>query len=180
MGDFFANYFSGAASFTIYSRTKEYCAERNILCRPHILDAAVTGGISGAMSGSLISFGSARKSHLLTLAPHHLLTSLLSNSIRAREGYFYPSAVNLKYPSMKSSLSYPLSCRFEDSWSIVLLQLKGFLWCDRLGRRKLLGKFSGRMVWEGCILASSFTSVRFSPEFGSRRHLSGVVADSIV
>ncbi|KAF5358460.1 hypothetical protein D9756_001484 [Leucocoprinus leucothites] len=48
-----------AASFTIYSRTKEYCAENNYLCRPHILDAALTGGISGAMSGSLISFGSA-------------------------------------------------------------------------------------------------------------------------
>ncbi|KXN86914.1 hypothetical protein AN958_09509, partial [Leucoagaricus sp. SymC.cos] len=51
--------FVRAASFTIYSRTKEYCAERDILCRPHILDAALTGGISGAMSGSLISFGSA-------------------------------------------------------------------------------------------------------------------------
>lgn len=51
--------FVRAASFTIYSRTKEYCANNNILCRPHFLDAALTGGISGAMSGSLISFGSA-------------------------------------------------------------------------------------------------------------------------
>ncbi|KAF9454575.1 hypothetical protein P691DRAFT_655672 [Macrolepiota fuliginosa MF-IS2] len=51
--------FVRAASFTIYSRTKEYCAGHDILCRPHILDAAITGGISGAMSGSLISFGSA-------------------------------------------------------------------------------------------------------------------------
>lgn len=51
----------GAASFTIYSRTKEYCAEHKLLCRPHMFDAALTGGISGAMSGSLISFGSARK-----------------------------------------------------------------------------------------------------------------------
>ncbi|XP_006458044.1 hypothetical protein AGABI2DRAFT_199246 [Agaricus bisporus var. bisporus H97] len=45
--------------FTIYSRTKEYCAEHKLLCRPHMFDAALTGGISGAMSGSLISFGSA-------------------------------------------------------------------------------------------------------------------------
>lgn len=51
--------FVRASSFTIYSRTKEYCAERNYFCRPHIVDAGLTGGISGAMSGSLISFGSA-------------------------------------------------------------------------------------------------------------------------
>lgn len=54
----------GAASFTIYSRTKEHFAIHDILCRNSILDAALTGGISGAMSGALISFASARTSFL--------------------------------------------------------------------------------------------------------------------
>ncbi|KAH6918485.1 mitochondrial carrier domain-containing protein [Coprinopsis sp. MPI-PUGE-AT-0042] len=51
--------FVRAASFTIYSGTKEYCANNNILMRNSVVDAGLTGGISGAMSGSLISFGSA-------------------------------------------------------------------------------------------------------------------------
>ena len=51
--------FVRAASFTIYSGTKEYCASHNILMRNSVIDAGLTGGISGAMSGSLISFGSA-------------------------------------------------------------------------------------------------------------------------
>lgn len=52
--------FSGAASFTIYSGTKENFRNNNILCRDSIIDTSLTGGISGAMSGALISFGSAR------------------------------------------------------------------------------------------------------------------------
>ncbi|KAF9013909.1 mitochondrial carrier domain-containing protein [Cyathus striatus] len=51
--------FVRAASFTIYSRTKEYCQEHDILNRNRILDASLVGGISGSLSGSLISFGSA-------------------------------------------------------------------------------------------------------------------------
>jgi hypothetical protein len=71
---FSVSYFSGAASFTIYSRTKEYGAEHQLLCRPRLLDAALTGGISGAMSGSLISFGSARKLFPYVVFSMHLLT----------------------------------------------------------------------------------------------------------
>jgi hypothetical protein len=52
----------GAASFTIYNRTKEQFRNHNYLNRYNILDVALVGGISGAMSGALISFGSARKS----------------------------------------------------------------------------------------------------------------------
>lgn len=52
---------SGAASFTIYNRTKEYCLDHNYLCRDNIVDVALTGGLGGAMSGALISFGSARE-----------------------------------------------------------------------------------------------------------------------
>ena len=51
----------GAASFTIYNRTKEYCWDHNYLCRDNMLDVALTGGLGGAMSGALISFGSARE-----------------------------------------------------------------------------------------------------------------------
>jgi len=51
--------FVRAASFTIYNRTKEYCRDHNYLCRDNILDVALTGGLGGAMSGALISFGSA-------------------------------------------------------------------------------------------------------------------------
>ncbi|EFI28366.1 hypothetical protein CC1G_13900 [Coprinopsis cinerea okayama7 len=51
--------FVRAASFTIYSRTKEYFANHDILTRNSIIDVGLTGGISGAMSGALISFGSA-------------------------------------------------------------------------------------------------------------------------
>ncbi|PPQ71411.1 hypothetical protein CVT24_012229, partial [Panaeolus cyanescens] len=51
--------FVRAASFTIYSRTKENFRNNDILCRDSIVDVSLTGGISGAMSGALISFGSA-------------------------------------------------------------------------------------------------------------------------
>ncbi|CDO72935.1 hypothetical protein BN946_scf185002.g120 [Trametes cinnabarina] len=51
--------FVRAASFTIYTRTKEFFHERHWLARNSIFDIAATGGISGALSGSLISFGSA-------------------------------------------------------------------------------------------------------------------------
>ncbi|KAF8636598.1 hypothetical protein AX17_003408 [Amanita inopinata Kibby_2008] len=51
--------FVRAASFTIYNRTKEYCRDHNYLCQNSIFDVALTGGVSGAMSGALISFGSA-------------------------------------------------------------------------------------------------------------------------
>ncbi|KAH8106855.1 hypothetical protein BXZ70DRAFT_1074595 [Cristinia sonorae] len=51
--------FVRAASFTIYTRTKEYFRDHNILARKRIFDVAASGGIGGALSGSLISFGSA-------------------------------------------------------------------------------------------------------------------------
>lgn len=51
--------FVRAASFTIYTRTKEYFRDHNLLTSGNMLHVAATGGISGALSGSLISFGSA-------------------------------------------------------------------------------------------------------------------------
>ncbi|PCH37832.1 mitochondrial carrier [Wolfiporia cocos MD-104 SS10] len=51
--------FVRAASFTIYTRTKEYFRDHHLLARNRLVDVAATGGIGGALSGSLISFGSA-------------------------------------------------------------------------------------------------------------------------
>lgn len=51
----------GAASFTIYTRTKELASRHDFLNRSSALDAALVGGMAGAMAGSLISFGSARE-----------------------------------------------------------------------------------------------------------------------
>ncbi|KAI0041129.1 mitochondrial carrier [Auriscalpium vulgare] len=51
--------FVRAASFTIYNRTKEYCRDHRLLDPNNLLHAASIGGMSGAMAGSLISFGSA-------------------------------------------------------------------------------------------------------------------------
>jgi hypothetical protein len=48
--------FVRAASFTIYNRTKEHFRNNNYLNRNNIIDVALTGGSSGAMSGALISF----------------------------------------------------------------------------------------------------------------------------
>jgi len=48
--------FVRAASFTIYNRTKEHFRNHNYLNRNSIVDVALTGGFSGAMSGALISF----------------------------------------------------------------------------------------------------------------------------
>ncbi|KAI0699676.1 hypothetical protein BC835DRAFT_1304385 [Cytidiella melzeri] len=50
--------FVRAASFTIYTRTKEYCRDHNLFMRNNLIDAATTGGLGGALSGSLISIGS--------------------------------------------------------------------------------------------------------------------------
>lgn len=36
---------AGAASFTIYTRTKELCREKNWFARDHIFDVAASGGL---------------------------------------------------------------------------------------------------------------------------------------
>lgn len=51
--------FVRAASFTIYTSTKEYFRDHHLLAHNTLLNVASTGGIGGALSGSLISFGSA-------------------------------------------------------------------------------------------------------------------------
>ncbi|KAG2157238.1 hypothetical protein DEU56DRAFT_845237 [Suillus clintonianus] len=51
--------FVRAASFTIYSSTKEYCRKNNYFTGDRASHAALAGGLSGALSGSLISFTSA-------------------------------------------------------------------------------------------------------------------------
>lgn len=51
--------FVRAASFTIYTRTKEFFRDQHWLERNSFVDAGLVGGAGGAMSGALISFGSA-------------------------------------------------------------------------------------------------------------------------
>jgi solute carrier family 25 (mitochondrial carnitine/acylcarnitine transporter), member 20/29 len=59
---------TGAASFTIYTRTKEFFRDHHLIDHSQLLGCATVGGIGGAMAGSLISFGSARGSlSVLTL-----------------------------------------------------------------------------------------------------------------
>lgn len=51
--------FVRAASFTIYTRTKEFCRDHQLVDHTKLFGSAVVGGLGGAMAGSLISFGSA-------------------------------------------------------------------------------------------------------------------------
>lgn len=51
--------FVRAASFTIYTRTKEFFRDHHLVDHSKLLGCSVVGGIGGAMAGSLISFGSA-------------------------------------------------------------------------------------------------------------------------
>lgn len=51
--------FVRAASFTIYTSTKEYCHDHHLLAHNTTINVAAAGGIGGALSGSLISFASA-------------------------------------------------------------------------------------------------------------------------
>jgi hypothetical protein len=77
-----SNTYPGAASFTIYSGTKEYCRKNNYFTGDRASDAAIAGGLSGALSGSLISFTSARACSY-TLFVKHLTCEI---SLRACEG----------------------------------------------------------------------------------------------
>jgi hypothetical protein len=52
---------AGAASFTIYTRTKEFFRDHHLIDHTKLLGCAAVGGIGGAMAGSLISLGSARE-----------------------------------------------------------------------------------------------------------------------
>jgi solute carrier family 25 carnitine/acylcarnitine transporter 20/29 len=52
---------AGAASFTIYTRTKEFFRDHHLIDHSKLLGCAAVGGIGGAMAGALISFGSARE-----------------------------------------------------------------------------------------------------------------------
>lgn len=51
--------FVRAASFTIYTRTKEFFRDHHLIDHSKLLGSAAVGGIGGAMAGALISFGSA-------------------------------------------------------------------------------------------------------------------------
>jgi hypothetical protein len=56
-----ASSMAGAASFTIYTRTKEFFRDHYLIDHSQLLGCSAVGGIGGAMAGSIISFGSARE-----------------------------------------------------------------------------------------------------------------------
>lgn len=80
---------AGAASFTIYTRTKEFFRDHHLIDHSKLLGSAAVGGIGGAMAGSLISFGSAREfSHNSLLFPFSQFGGWgwMAVSFRTRQG----------------------------------------------------------------------------------------------
>jgi hypothetical protein len=51
----------GAASFTIYSSTKEYFRKQKYFMGNNMFDVAASGAVGGALAGALITFGSVRE-----------------------------------------------------------------------------------------------------------------------
>ena len=76
---------AGAASFTIYTRTKEFFRDHHLIDHSKLLGCSAVGGIAGAMAGSLISFGSAREFPLQPL-PFPCLIVEMSTSLRTCQG----------------------------------------------------------------------------------------------
>ena len=70
---------TGAASFTIYSGTKELLHDNKLLADPTLLHVAGTGAVSGAASGALVCFGSCRESLLYLPTEFILITFQHSN-----------------------------------------------------------------------------------------------------
>ena len=108
---------SGAASFTIYSGTKENFRNNNILCRDSIIDTSLTGGISGAMSGALISFGSARMYPAFFQVYYFLLCLTAFELVKVRHCLLFKFNKQIKK-----------ILRFVDNWSMPLPQPKAFPW----------------------------------------------------
>lgn len=110
---------SGAASFTIYSGTKENFQNNNILCRDSIIDTSLTGGISGAMSGALISFASARMypAFFQVSLSYSLLCLLAFELVKVRRRLLFKFTKQIKR-----------ILRFVDNWSMQLLHPKAFPW----------------------------------------------------
>jgi hypothetical protein len=85
---------AGAASFTIYTRTKEFFRDHHLIDNSKLLGCAAVGGIGGAMAGSLISLGSAREFPSSPDLPPFLMVRT-TISVRTRQGAQpFPGTVN--------------------------------------------------------------------------------------
>ena len=51
----------GAASFTIYSNTKEYFRKHKYLTGNNMFDVGASGAVGGALAGAMITWGSVRE-----------------------------------------------------------------------------------------------------------------------
>lgn len=71
---------AGAASFTIYSNTKDYCRKHNILCRDTMLDVALIGALGGSLAGATITFGSVREFQSFFPHQYWLMSKLVQHS----------------------------------------------------------------------------------------------------
>jgi hypothetical protein len=77
---------AGAASFTIYTRTKEFFRDHHLVDHSKLLGCAAVGGIGGAMAGALISFGSAREFCRPVPILSTFLILMTTISFRTRQG----------------------------------------------------------------------------------------------
>ena len=81
-----------ALSFSIYTRTKDSLHDHNMLNRGTLFDVSSAGGLGGALSGAVISVGSARGYFpVFVVFSARLIVSILS--IRACEGTLHHNAL---------------------------------------------------------------------------------------
>jgi hypothetical protein len=66
----------GAASFTIYSSTKEHFRKHKYLTGDNIFDVAASGAVGGALAGALITFGSVRESSFTSILAANLVSDV--------------------------------------------------------------------------------------------------------
>lgn len=138
----------GAASFTIYSRTKEIFRNQDILCRNSIIDVSLTGGISGAMSGALISFCSARMYLLLLLFSYCILIFKLAFEL-----------VKVRPRRLHTGFKLTLKRRSVGSWNTPSPPAKGLHYGNPQAHWKRSRKYIATTVSRVCTLDSDCTSV---------------------
>lgn len=121
---------AGAASFTIYTRTKEFFRDHHLIDHRKLLGCATVGGIAGAMAGSLISFGSARE-FLSSYTPHVFYYFLIFDERRSAfelvkvKNQVSVALVRINLLTMNDDA---FAGRFGGSWNIRLQRRKESSW----------------------------------------------------
>ena len=118
---------AGAASFTIYTRTKEFFRDHHLLDHRKLLGCAAIGGIGGAMAGSLISFGSAREFLAVRCKSFHFFL-ILGNDDQLSNSSRYHTIPGPPRRCMPSTADDAFAGRFGGSWNIRLRRRKESSW----------------------------------------------------